>query len=307
MSMEDRDGFIWLDGALVPWREAKCHVLAHTLHHGMGVFEGVRAYRGINGTGAVFRLADHTRRLLASAHILQMHIPYTAEQLNAAHLEVMRANRLDECYFRPLAFLGGEHVGVSAKGNSVHVAIATWTWDAYLGEHAKSRGIRVKTSSFTRNAVNSVMCKAKACGNYINSMLANREATECGCDDALLLDCNGYVMEGSTSNVFIVRGGRLHTPDLTSALEGITRATVMTLAQDLGITVIEKRITRDEMYIADEAFFTGTASELTPIVSVDHRTIGAGVPGPVTMQLQQAYFQAVSGAHVRSQAWLTHV
>lgn len=307
MSMEDRDGFIWMDGALTDWRAARCHVLTHTLHHGLGVFEGVRAYRARNGAGAIFRLEDHTRRFLRSAHILQMRIPFTNEQLNAAHLEVMRANALEECYFRPIAFLGAERVGVSAKGNSVHVAIATWTWDAYLGEHAKERGIRVKTSSFTRHQVNAAMCKAKACGHYINSMLAHGEASELGFDDALLLDAQGYVMEGSTSNVFIVREGRLYTPDLTSALEGITRSTVMTLARDAGIEVLEKRITRDEIYIAEEAFFTGTASELTPIVSLDNRTIGAGVPGSVTKALQRAFFDAVRGENARSANWLTYI
>lgn len=307
MSMEDRDGFIWMDGALTPWRDARCHVLAHTLHHGMGVFEGVRAYRGRDGTGAIFRLEEHTTRFLRSAHILQLRIPYTKAQLIDAHLQVMRANSLSECYFRPIAFLGGERVGVSAKGNSVHVAIATWTWDAYLGEHAQEQGIRIKTSSFTRHQVNAVMCKAKACGHYINSMLAHGEASALGFDDALLLDAHGYVMEGSTSNVFIVRDGRLYTPDLTSALEGITRATVMTLAEDAGLKVVEKRITRDEMYIADEAFFTGTASELTPIVSVDGRTIGTGAPGEITRQLQRTFFDTVRGAGPRSKDWLTQV
>jgi branched-chain amino acid aminotransferase len=307
MSMEDRDGYIWLDGELVPWREARCHVLTHTLHHGMGIFEGVRAYRTFDGKGAIFRLQDHTDRFFRSAHILQLRLPFSRDEINAAHLDTMRANTLDECYFRPIAFLGGERVGVSAKGNRLHVAVMAWRWDAYLGEHAKSSGVRIKTSSFTRHQVNAVMCKAKACGHYINSMLANSEATELGFDDALLLDSAGYVMEGSTSNVFIIRQGRIYTPDLTSALEGITRASVMTLAQDAGIPVTEKRITRDEMYIAEEAFFTGTASELTPIVAVDNRSVGNGTPGPITTKLQQEYFAAVRGEHSRSREWLTYV
>jgi len=275
MSMSDRDGFIWQDGKLVPWREATTHALTHSLHYGMAVFEGVRAYQTDKGT-AIFRLQDHTQRLARSAHIFQMALPYSQEELNEAQKEVIRANNLESGYIRPLAFYGSEKMGVSPKGAKVHVIIAAWPWGAYLGEEGMQRGIRIKTSSFTRHHVNITMVRAKASGNYMNSILANNEALTDGYDEAMLLDPEGYVCEGAGENIFIVKNGKLYTPDLTSCLEGITRASVLALAAELGIQVIEKRITRDEVYCADEAFFTGTAAEVTPIREVDNRQIGAG-------------------------------
>jgi branched-chain amino acid aminotransferase len=306
MSMSDRDGFIWYDGKLVPWREATTHVLTHSLHYGMGVFEGVRAYKTDKGT-AIFRLAEHTERLFKSAHIFQMKMPWDRETLNEAQKEVIRANKLESGYLRPLAFYGSEKMGVSPKGASVHVAVAAWPWGAYLGAEGMEKGIRVKTSSYTRHHVNISMVRAKACGHYINSILANNEATNDGYDEALLLDPEGYVSEGAGENIFIVRGGRIYTPDLTSCLEGITRATVMQLAGELGVEVIEKRITRDEVYCADEAFFTGTAAEVTPIRELDGRVIGAGRRGPITERLQSNYFDAVYGRSDRHANWLAHV
>ncbi|MCL2075534.1 MAG: branched-chain amino acid transaminase [Betaproteobacteria bacterium] len=304
MSMADRDGFIWFDGKLVPWREAKLHFLTHSLHYGMGVFEGVRAYKGDSGT-AIFRLREHTRRLFNSAHICQMEIPFEQEVINEAHKEVVRVNQLESAYIRPLAFYGSEKMGLSTKGARVHVAIAAWSWGAYLGEDAMARGIRVKVSSFTRHHVNITMVRAKASGAYLNSILANNEATNAGYDEALLLDPEGYVAEGAGENVFIVKEGRLYTPELAACLEGITRDTIMQLARELGIEVKEKRITRDEMYCADEAFFTGTAAEVTPIREVDDRKIGLGGRGPVTQLLQERYFDAVYGRN--HQDWLTLV
>lgn len=306
MSMADRDGFIWYDGKLVPWREATTHVLTHSLHYGMGVFEGVRAYKTDRGT-AIFRLADHTERLFKSAHIFQMKMPYDRETLNEAQKEVIRANKLESGYLRPLAFYGSEKMGVSPKGASVHVVVAAWPWGAYLGAEGLEKGIRVKTSSYTRHHVNISMVRAKACGHYINSILANNEATNDGYDEALLLDPEGYVSEGAGENIFIVRGGKIFTPDLTSCLEGITRATVMQLAGELGIEVVEKRITRDEVYCADEAFFTGTAAEVTPIRELDGRTIGAGRRGPITERLQSLYFDAVYGRSEKHADWLATV
>ena len=307
MSMADRDGFIWYDGRMVPWREATTHVLTHTLHYGMGVFEGVRAYATARGT-AVFRLQDHTDRLFRSAHIFGMKIPFSRDELNAAQLACVRENRLDACYIRPIAFYGSVAMGVAAKSNPVRVAIAAWPWGAYLGAEGLEKGIRVKTSSFTRHHVNIHMTGAKACANYLNSILANQEATTDGYDEALLLDPQGYVSEGSGENIFIIQNGALHTPDLSSgALRGITRETVITLAADLGMPVIERRITRDEVYCADEAFFTGTAAEVTPIRELDNRAIGSGRRGPVTARLQQAFFETVAGRSPAHQEWLTAV
>ncbi len=303
MSMADRDGFIWMDGKLVPWREANIHVLTHSLHYGMGVFEGVRAYKTGSGT-AIFRLPEHTRRLLNSARIFQMNLGYDFDTLVAAQKEVVRANELESCYLRPIAWLGSEKLGVSPKGNTVHVAIAAWPWGAYLGEDGIAKGIRVRTSSFTRHHVNAALVRAKASGYYINSILANTEATNDGYDEALLLDTEGYVSEGSGENVFIVRQGRLYTPDLASCLDGITRDAVITLARDLGLSVTEKRITRDEVYCADEAFFTGTAAEITPIRELDNRPIGAGVRGPVTEKLQSLFFDVVAGKTEKYGHWL---
>jgi len=306
MSMADRDGFIWYDGKLVPWREATTHVLTHTLHYGMGVFEGVRAYKTEIGT-AIFRLKDHTDRLFNSAHIFQMEMPFDKDAINEAHKEVLRANGMDSGYLRPLAFYGSEKMGVSPKGAKVHVIVATWPWGAYLGEEGLERGIRIKTSSFTRHHVNITMVRAKACGAYMNSILANNEALAGGFDEALLLDPEGYVAEGSGENIFIVSKGKIYTPDLTSCLEGITRATVMQLAEEMGMPVIEKRITRDAVYIADEAFFTGTAAEVTPIRELDGRQIGAGHRGPITKRIQDKFFDVVNGRSEQHRDWLAKV
>ncbi len=306
MSMADRDGKIWMDGKLIDWRDAKIHVLTHTLHYGMGVFEGVRAYKTPAGT-AIFRLKEHTRRLFNSAKIFQMEIPFDQATLEAAQREVVKANQLESCYIRPLVWIGSEKLGVSARGNTIHVAIAAWPWGAYLGEEGMERGIRVKTSSFTRHHVNVSLVRAKASGYYINSILANQEATSLGYDEALLLDTDGYVSEGSGENVFIVRNGVIYTPDLASCLDGITRDATLTIARDLGIEVREKRITRDEVYCSDEAFFTGTAAEVTPIRELDDRVIGEGRRGPITKQIQDAFFAAVGGTNEKSQHWLTLV
>ena len=306
MSMADRDGHIWFDGKLVDWRDAKIHVLTHSLHYGMGVFEGVRAYKTVSGT-AIFRLAEHTRRLFNSAHIFQMKLPYTPEQMMDAQKEVVRANALESCYLRPIAWIGSEKLGVSPRGNTIHVAVAAWPWGAYLGEDGLAKGIRVKTSSFTRHHVNASLVRAKASGYYVNSILANQEVTAHGYDEALLLDTEGYVSEGAGENVFLVRDGVVYTPDVASCLDGITRNSVITMARDMGLTVIEKRITRDEMYCADEAFFTGTAAEITPIRELDDRQIGAGTRGPVTGRLQSLFFDVVGGKSDRYASWLSPV
>ncbi len=306
MGMEDRDGVIWFDGELVPWREAKVHVLTHSLHYGMGVFEGVRAYKTARGTAA-FRLQEHVDRLFASAHILQMDIPFARDQVRDACLAALRENGLEAGYIRPLAFYGSEGMGVSATNLTVHLIVAAWPWGAYLGEEALERGVRLRTSSFARHHINVTMCRTKATGNYINSMLALREAQACGYDEALLLDVDGYVAEGSGENVFVIRKGVISTPDITSALEGITRDTVITLAREVGLEVREKRITRDEVYLADEAFFTGTAAEVTPIRSLDDRLIGGGTPGPFTRDLQKRYFATVNGENDGHADWLTLV
>ncbi len=306
MSMADRDGVIWMDGELRPWREATTHVLTHTLHYGMGVFEGVRAYDAEQGT-AIFRLREHTDRLFRSAHILGMPMPWDKDTLNEAQRTVVRENGLQSAYIRPMCFYGAEGMGLRADNLKVHCVVAAWEWGAYLGQEALERGIRIHTSSFTRHHVNITMCKAKANGNYMNSMLALSEAMRCGYDEAMLLDVEGYVAEGSGENIFIVRDGVLYTPDLTSALEGITRDTIMTLAAEEGLTVREKRITRDEVYVADEAFFTGTAAEVTPIREVDDRAIGSGSRGPITERLQSLYFDQVYGRREDHPDWLTLV
>ena len=305
-TFSDRDGWIWMDGEMLPWREAKVHVLTHTLHYGMGVFEGVRAYETEKGP-AIFRLQDHTDRLFRSAHILGMQIPYDRETLNEAQKAAVRENNLTSAYLRPMCFYGSEGMGLRADNLRVHVIVAAWEWGAYLGEENLRNGIRIRVSSFTRHHVNITMCRAKANGNYMNSMLALQEALRDGYDEALLLDTEGYVMEGSGENVFIVRNGVIYTPDLTSALDGITRQTVVTLADELGIPVVEKRITRDEVYIADEAFFTGSAAEVTPIREVDNRAIGNGGRGPVTERLQTLYFEQVKGRRDQHPEWLTYV
>ncbi|MDP6531565.1 MAG: branched-chain amino acid transaminase [Arenicellales bacterium] len=306
MSFADRDGTIWFDGKMVPWRDASIHVLTHTLHYGLGVFEGVRAYQTDHGT-ALFRLQDHTERLFRSAHILGMRIPFDADILNDAQTAVVRDNGLASAYIRPLAFYGSEGMGIRADMLQTHVAIATWEWGAYLGDEGLKNGIRVRTSSFTRHHVNITMCRAKACGNYINSILALQEALSAGADEALMLDAEGYVMEGTGENIFIVRDNVVYTPDLTSALEGITRDTVIQLIGELGFELQEKRITRDEVYVADEAYFTGTAAEVTPIRELDGRAIGNGSRGPVTERIQSLYFDCVQGRSERHGAWLTTV
>ena len=306
MSMADRDGVIWYDGKMVPWRDATTHVLTHTLHYGMGVFEGVRAYHAEQGT-AIFRLREHTDRLFRSAHILQMPMPFDKQTLNDAQLAVVRENNLDSAYLRPMAFYGSEGMGIRADNLNVHVIVAAWEWGAYLGKESLENGIRIRTSSYTRHHVNITMCKAKANGNYMNSMLALNEALTDGYDEAMLLDNEGYVAEGSGENIFLIRDGVLYTPDLTSALEGITRDTIMTFADEEGLTVKEKRITRDEVYVADEAFFTGTAAEVTPIREVDNRTIGNGSRGPITEKLQTLYFDQVHGRRDIHTDWLTPV
>ena len=306
MSMADRDGVIWFDGEMVPWREATTHVLTHTLHYGMGVFEGVRAYDAEQGT-AIFRLREHTDRLFRSAHILQMKMPFDKDTLNQAQIDVVRENNLQSAYLRPMCFYGSEGMGIRADNLKVHVIVAAWEWGAYLGKENLEKGIRIRTSSYTRHHVNITMCKAKANGNYMNSMLALQEALDCGYDEAMLLDNEGYVAEGSGENIFIIRDGVLYTPDLTSALEGITRDTLITLAMDEGLEIREKRITRDEVYIADEAFFTGTAAEVTPIREVDNRSIGAGTRGPITEKLQTQYFDQVHGRREDYPEWLTLV
>jgi len=306
MSFSDRDGVIWMDGEMVPWREAKVHVLTHTLHYGLGCFEGLRAYATDTGL-AVFRLEDHTRRFFNSAKILQMNIPFTAQKLNQAQLQVVRENQLSTAYIRPLAFYGAEGMGLRADTLSVHVAIAAWEWGAYLGEEGLRKGIRIRTSSYTRHHPNAAMSKAKANGQYINSILALQEALACGVDEALLLDNQGYVAEGSGENFFMVLDGVIYTPDLSAALPGITRATVIELAKELEIPVRERRITRDEVYVCDEAFFTGTAAEVTPIRELDGRRIGAGMRGPVTEKLQRLYFDTVQGKHPGHSDWLTTI
>ncbi|MBK6960504.1 MAG: branched-chain amino acid transaminase [Gammaproteobacteria bacterium] len=307
MSFADRDGFIWFDGQLVPWREAQVHVLTHTLHYGMGVFEGVRAYHTDSRGTAIFRLEDHTNRLFNSAKIVGMNMPFDRETLNRAQREVVRANQLREAYIRPLAFLGSEGMGLRADGLRTHIAIAAWEWPSYMSPEALEQGIRIRTSSITRHHVNITMCKAKATGNYTNSMMALREALQDGYDEALLLDPEGYVAEGSGENIFVINRGVLYTPELTSCLDGITRDTVIQLAHECGYEVREKRITRDEIYIADEAFFTGTAAEVLPIRELDNRVIGAGARGPITARLQQLYFDAVRGRLSAHPEWLAPV
>ncbi len=306
MSFSDRDGSIWFDGEMVPWREAKVHVLTHTLHYGLGVFEGVRAYETDRGT-AIFRLVEHTERFFRSAHILGMQMPYDDDTLNAAQVAVVQENGLESAYLRPLAFYGSEGMGIRADTLKTHIAIATWEWGTYLGEDGLKNGIRVRTSSFTRHHVNITMCRAKACGNYINSILALQEALSGGADEALMLDTEGYVTEGTGENIFVVRNGVVYTPDLSSALEGITRDTVIRLIDEADLDLVEKRITRDEVYVADEAFFTGTAAEVTPIRELDGRSIGNGGRGPVTEQLQASYFDCVHGRDPKHDDWLTFV
>jgi len=305
--MADRDGQIWFDGQLVDWRDAKIHVLTHTLHYGCGAFEGVRAYNTAGGT-AIFRLQEHTQRLFNSAKILRMTIPFTQDQVNEAQKEVVRVNKLESCYLRPLTWIGSEKLGVSPKGNTIHLMVAAWAWGAYLGEEGMKRGIRVKTSSYARHHVNITMTQAKAVSNYSNSILANMEALDDGYDEALLLDTSGFVSEGAGENVFVIKDGVVYTPDLSAgALNGITRNTVLHICDDLGIKLVQKRITRDECYIADEMFFTGTAAEVTPIRELDRVQIGIGERGPVTEKIQSAFFDIVNGRNPKYAHWLTKV
>ncbi|WP_219215637.1 branched-chain amino acid transaminase [Variovorax boronicumulans] len=306
-SLDDRDGKIWMDGQLVEWRDAKIHVLSHTLHYGCGAFEGVRAYKTVGGT-AIFRLQEHTDRLFNSAKILRMKLPFTKEELNEAQLQVVRENKLESCYLRPLVWIGSEKLGVNPRGNTIHAMVAAWAWGAYLGEEGMKRGIRVKTSSYTRHHVNITMTQAKAVSNYSNSILANMEALDDGYDEALLLDASGFVSEGAGENVFVVKDGVVYTPDLSAgALNGITRNTILHICKDLGIELVQKRITRDEVYIADEAFFTGTAAEVTPIRELDRVEIGIGSRGPVTEKIQAAFFDIVNGKNPKYAHWLTKV
>ena len=305
--MADRDGKIWMDGQMVDWRDAKIHVLTHTLHYGCGAFEGVRAYKTVDGT-AIFRLQEHTQRLFNSAKILRMKIPFSMESFNEAQLAVVRENNLESCYLRPLVWIGSEKLGVSPRGNTIHAMVAAWAWGAYLGEEGMKRGIRVKTSSYTRHHVNITMTQAKAVSNYSNSILANMEALDDGYDEALLLDTSGFVSEGAGENVFVIKDGVVYTPDLSAgALNGITRNTVLHICDDLGIKLVQKRITRDECYIADEMFFTGTAAEVTPIRELDRVQIGIGERGRVTEKIQSAFFDIVNGRNPKYAHWLTKV
>ena len=306
MSFSDRDGFIWMDGVEVPWREANIHILTHSLHYGVAAFEGMRAYETRNGT-AIFRLKEHIDRLFKTAHILGMKIPFSPKEIENESIQSVKSNKLKSAYIRPLVFYGSEGMGLHANNLSVHVSIASWMWGAYLGEDALTKGIRVKTSSFTRHMVNSVMCRAKATGGYINSVMALQEVAKDGYDEALLLDAEGMVAEGTGENLFIVKNGELFTPVLTSALEGITRETIIQLAKKLNLKISEKKITRDEVYISDEAFFTGTAAEVTPIRELDGRQIGVGSIGKLTSLLQKAYLEAVKGENTFDEDWLTFV
>lgn len=298
---------IWMDGKLVDWESAQVHILTHTLHYGLGVFEGIRCYVCGNGKSAVFRLTEHTKRLFASAHIAAIEIPFTVEEINAAIIETLKANGLKEGYIRPLVYLGDGGMGLFPKNNPVRVAIAAWNWGAYLGEEGLKNGIRVKVSSFARHHVNSAMTKSKLVGNYVNSIFAKREVVAAGYDEAILLDTDGYVAEGSGENIFIVKDGRIKTSPLTSVLKGITRDSVIKIVEDKGLMVTEERFTRDELYIADEAFFTGTAAELTPIREVDGRPIGSGRPGPVTKEIQDKFFEIVKGKDKTYDHWLSYL
>jgi branched-chain amino acid aminotransferase len=306
MSMADRDGFIWYDGKLVPWRDANTHVLTHSLHYGLAVFEGLRAYDTAKGT-AIFRLREHIDRMYNSAHIYLMKIPYAKDAICEAALETVRANQLASCYVRPIAFYGSEKMGVSPKGAQVHLAIAAWPWGAYLGADGLEKGIRVKTSSYARHHINVTMARAKVASTYANSILANLEATQDGYDEALLLDVDGFVAEGAGENLFVIRDGRIFEPEISSALVGITRDTVIQLAADMGLTVTSKRLTRDDIYLADEAFFTGTAAEVTPIRELDNRVIGAGGRGPITAELQKRFFDVVNARDEKRLGWLSFV
>ena len=305
--MVEKAKFIWFDGKMIPWDQAQVHVLTHTLHYGLGVFEGIRAYQCHDGRTAIFRLKEHTRRLFDSAHVMMLKIPFSQDEINNACCELVRVNDQKSAYIRPLVFLGEGVMGLNPTGSPVQVAVVSWVWGAYLGDEGLRHGIRVKTSSFIRHHVNIMMTKTKTVGNYVNSIMAKLEAVNAGYDEALLLDTEGYVCEASGENIFIVRDGVIKTPPLTSILSGITRDCVFTIAKDLGFKTKEERFSRDELYLADEAFFTGTAAEITPIREVDARVIGLGEPGPITKQIQETYFAAVKGENVRYEQWLTYI
>jgi branched-chain amino acid aminotransferase len=305
--MVEKAKFIWFDGKMIPWDQAQVHVLTHTLHYGLGVFEGIRAYQCVDGRTAIFRLQEHIRRLFDSAHVMMLNIPFSQDEVKAACCEILRVNDQKAAYIRPLVFLGEGVMGINPAGNPVQVAVISWVWGAYLGDEGLRQGIRVKTSSYIRHHVNIMMTKTKTVGNYVNSIMAKREAIDAGFDEALLLDTEGYVCEASGENIFIVRDGVIKTPPLTSVLAGVTRDCVCTIAKDLGVKVKEERFSRDELYLADEAFFSGTAAEITPIREVDGRVIGMGEPGPVTKQIQGTYFAAVKGENTRYQQWLTYI
>jgi len=298
---------IWLDGEMVNWDEAKVHVLSHALHYGTGYFEGIRCYALEDGRSAVFRLDEHVRRFFDSGKILGFPLPRPFGEIKNAILDVVRANGLKECYIRPLAFVGLGEMGLYAPDNPIHVAIAAWSWGAYLGDEGIKNGIRAKVSSYTRHHPNVMMTKSKVSGNYINSVLAKAEVKQAGYDEAIMLDPDGYVAEASGENIFIVRDGRIKTTPLTSILPGITRDSVLTIARDKGYAVGEERFTRDELYTADEAFFTGTAAELTPIREVDNRKVGERCPGPATQDLQQTFFDIIKGKNNKYARWLTYV
>lgn len=305
--MVEKAKYIWLDGKLVPWDQAQVHVLTHTLHYGLGVFEGIRAYQTVDGRTAIFRLPEHIRRLFDSAHIMHLHIPFTEAEIQQACIDTMLHNEQKEAYLRPLVFIGDGAMGLHPQNNPIRVAIITWVWGAYLGDEGLQKGIRLKTSSLSRHHVNVMMTSAKVVGNYVNSILAKLEVTRAGYDEAILLDPNGYVAEASGENVFLVKNGAIKTPPQTTILPGITRDCIFTIAQDLGIPIQEAQFARDEMYIADEVFLTGTAAEITPVRELDDRQIGDGRPGPVTKKLQEVYFSAVKGANSKYTAWLTYL
>ncbi|MEW6657811.1 MAG: branched-chain amino acid transaminase [Thermodesulfobacteriota bacterium] len=305
--MVEKAKSIWLDGKFIPWDEARVHLLTHSLHYGLGVFEGIRAYHCRDGRTAIFRLPEHIRRLFDSGHIMQMDIPFSREEVEAACCEILRVNQQKEAYLRPLAFIGEGVMGLHPQNNPVQLAIISWVWGAYLGDEGLKNGIRGKISSYARHHVNVTMTKAKTTGHYVNSIMAKREATQLGYDEAILLDTDGYVAEASGENIFIVRDGVLKTPPFTAVLSGITRDSILTLAQDQGIPVREEIFSRDELYLADEAFLTGTAAEVTPLREVDGRRIGTGKPGPLTRQLQATFFAVVKGEDARYQSWLTYI
>ena len=295
-----------MDGKLVDWDKANVHILTHTLHYGLGVFEGIRCYRTIKGS-AIFRLDEHVDRLFASSHIFNIEIPYSKDDIRQAIIKTVKINKLRECYIRPLVYIGYGAMGLYPKGNPISVAVAVWPWGAYLGDEGLEKGIKIKVSSFTRHHVNSSMTRAKVCGYYVNSQIAKKEAIACGYDEALLLDSEGYVSEGSGENIFIVRNGRIKTTPLTTILEGITRDSIIRIARDNRIPVEEERFTRDEIYIADEAFFTGTAAEVTPIREIDGRRIGIGSRGKITKKLQSIFFDVVKGRNRKYESWLTRI